>query len=723
MLNRTEEEGQLIQALKNGDILEIEAILDQGINIDELDPESGGTALHLAVSKEREDIVTLLVTRKINLGIQDSSGRTALDIAKQLKYNKIINLLEGSELRFDEEEPPQKRQRNEINSNSNHEVKPTDAMQVTIGTQNENSNDSTVNSSSSSQNITYTSSDIVFKKGELFKIVNAYTELKGWVNDINTSLPKEKIVKLKDLAEKNNNLPMVELLKYKIDNLESNNDNMPIDSTTYDDLVKIVNAAKELRSWIKDNKTILPEVINTTNEFGFTPLHIAAMGINVEMVYLLLKAGANPKEKTTRKPFKVPETVIGNFIKQDLPHLFPTLKEAYNRINLLLTKSVFIKRKETKDLIERSIQNFEEDQREKEELLNKRWPTIVWAMPSSVLYQGSTKRKTVDLTSSFLSIHKQLIHANSIMGKDCPDGQNRVVAHLQFIVLDQTHNKEDGRYQGGRIAIDFPIVQSLSLLNFLSKTPYGSEDKFQNHIKLLERTETQNIGKYYAKENTHSEPNLIAFLRDSKADIVNVLKSKLEMKFKKSDNYKVYGINLFINSDRNVCNRCEEFLARMMDDQQYFLTELRNELIENSFKLPNENNGLPRMFITAASSFPFFDEKNTCTKRLQDQAKNNFDSKDSPKKSGIDVKALSGKIILGIANKWLGEVKNDVDDGKIPFYTGTCSRSGNEYMYLDRFKDTRGQLKYDLPQCHDGINWTTLVATSKSSQVSASKTI
>lgn len=55
-----------------------------------------GTALHQAVELGNEDVVAILLGRGALPSIQDSAGRTALDIAKEKDWRGIIELIENA---------------------------------------------------------------------------------------------------------------------------------------------------------------------------------------------------------------------------------------------------------------------------------------------------------------------------------------------------------------------------------------------------------------------------------------------------------------------------------------------------------------------------------------------------------------------------------------------------------------------------------------------------
>ncbi|MFT4314720.1 MAG: FxSxx-COOH system tetratricopeptide repeat protein [Wolbachia pipientis] len=77
-------------------ISEIERLLTQVQNINDIDLNDGGnTLLHVAVSKDHQDIIELLLNVSgIDQNIKNKDGKTPLDIAKQSNKEKIIQILE-----------------------------------------------------------------------------------------------------------------------------------------------------------------------------------------------------------------------------------------------------------------------------------------------------------------------------------------------------------------------------------------------------------------------------------------------------------------------------------------------------------------------------------------------------------------------------------------------------------------------------------------------------
>ncbi|WP_264377846.1 MULTISPECIES: ankyrin repeat domain-containing protein [unclassified Wolbachia] len=79
----------MIREHKTGNPAQVENINDIDLN------DGGNTPLHVAVSKEHQDIVELLLNVSgIDQNIKNNQGKTPLDIAKQSNKEKIIETLE-----------------------------------------------------------------------------------------------------------------------------------------------------------------------------------------------------------------------------------------------------------------------------------------------------------------------------------------------------------------------------------------------------------------------------------------------------------------------------------------------------------------------------------------------------------------------------------------------------------------------------------------------------
>lgn len=56
-----------------------------------------GAALHYAAREGREELIRLLLKRGVNIGIRDTLGRTAAEVAEKAGHLKIIRMLSFSE--------------------------------------------------------------------------------------------------------------------------------------------------------------------------------------------------------------------------------------------------------------------------------------------------------------------------------------------------------------------------------------------------------------------------------------------------------------------------------------------------------------------------------------------------------------------------------------------------------------------------------------------------
>ena len=64
-------------------------LLDSGVDIDALSPDSGHTALMVAARRLNEDMVELLLKRGADLEIKDGKGRTAIDVARDARERNL----------------------------------------------------------------------------------------------------------------------------------------------------------------------------------------------------------------------------------------------------------------------------------------------------------------------------------------------------------------------------------------------------------------------------------------------------------------------------------------------------------------------------------------------------------------------------------------------------------------------------------------------------------
>lgn len=94
------ERSGLLLAAASGDSLRIQALMDQGAELDERDKQ-GRTPLMLAVVNGRREAVRLLLAGGADPNAADHSGRTPLQMARQANSREIAALLERSRARRD----------------------------------------------------------------------------------------------------------------------------------------------------------------------------------------------------------------------------------------------------------------------------------------------------------------------------------------------------------------------------------------------------------------------------------------------------------------------------------------------------------------------------------------------------------------------------------------------------------------------------------------------
>ena len=73
----------LAQAAFRGDEPMVEALLQNGADVNRRDPRSGDTALHVAVGNDQDGVAKLLIRRGARVGDQDVNGRSALECAME----------------------------------------------------------------------------------------------------------------------------------------------------------------------------------------------------------------------------------------------------------------------------------------------------------------------------------------------------------------------------------------------------------------------------------------------------------------------------------------------------------------------------------------------------------------------------------------------------------------------------------------------------------------
>lgn len=64
--------------------------------VNEIDEETGQSALHLAASKGRLAIVAILLSKKASIDVQDNAGRTPLYLAASAGFHGTLHVLMGT---------------------------------------------------------------------------------------------------------------------------------------------------------------------------------------------------------------------------------------------------------------------------------------------------------------------------------------------------------------------------------------------------------------------------------------------------------------------------------------------------------------------------------------------------------------------------------------------------------------------------------------------------
>lgn len=192
-------------------------------------------------------------------------------------------------------------------------------------------------------------------------------------------------------------------------------------------------------------------------------------------------------------------------------------------------------------------------------------PPLQWGMPRLVstpagmkddfVYPGSTAEKTVHVP--YTDIHKQLIDSNWLMRAGENPSQNYLLAHVVFIVSAAPHEQKlesatgETHYMGGRTFIDFPIMSSMEIM--------AQPQEFTDQKALdtfLEDQGVSSLGTYRrASSYQHSEAELASFFKSptNVQEMLSVLKSKLASQYGTGEGFKLYAVELFVNSQKNVC--------------------------------------------------------------------------------------------------------------------------------------------------------------------------
>ena len=84
----------IYQAAANGDIVEVENLLNQGVNVNmRLFPGDNSTPIHWASSRGKDEVIKLLIARGADINASDKEGATVLMVAWMTKNPTTINLL------------------------------------------------------------------------------------------------------------------------------------------------------------------------------------------------------------------------------------------------------------------------------------------------------------------------------------------------------------------------------------------------------------------------------------------------------------------------------------------------------------------------------------------------------------------------------------------------------------------------------------------------------
>ena len=72
----------------------VKVLVDHGLDVDARDQVAGRTAIHLAVERQLEDMVLLLVKEaKVDLAREDYNGVTVIELAEGFKSANIKKIL------------------------------------------------------------------------------------------------------------------------------------------------------------------------------------------------------------------------------------------------------------------------------------------------------------------------------------------------------------------------------------------------------------------------------------------------------------------------------------------------------------------------------------------------------------------------------------------------------------------------------------------------------
>ena len=86
--------GPLSKAIDSGSVELVNFLLENGANVDQ-NYGAMGSPLIIAIKEKKNKIALALIRNAKDLSIVDDDGKTALDIAKDMKMNKIVKSLEA----------------------------------------------------------------------------------------------------------------------------------------------------------------------------------------------------------------------------------------------------------------------------------------------------------------------------------------------------------------------------------------------------------------------------------------------------------------------------------------------------------------------------------------------------------------------------------------------------------------------------------------------------
>lgn len=244
---------------------------------------------------------------------------------------------------------------------------------------------------------------------------------------------------------------------------------------------------------------------------------------------------------------------------------------------------------------------------------------------------------------------------------------NYLLAHMLFVVSNEQHNNfkpGETKYTGGRVFIDFPIF------------------------------ERGMIGKYpHAMSGGHSEDAYSNFLKNDNTieAIVALVQDRLLLAFNCYKGFKVYAINLLLNSQKNVCSWCEPLLYDLMTSniEGSFRAKIKAEMHKKSF-ITSDKSEKPYITVTVSAHEYYNEEKQhyVCSSKkkgffkLTQQAQYALNCKVKPSPLSLDIKQIVGKVILSTPERWLSEDLKNMESQqiesttKIPCYSGFRSAAG-----------------------------------------------